>query len=76
MAPQHKKKTFNLCVDDFGTKYFSKDDAHHLIDTIKTNYEFTIDWTRSLYTGINLDCKYTASPASVDLRINVLVDQA
>ena len=24
---------FALCVDDFGVKYFSKDDAEHLINT-------------------------------------------
>ena len=50
-----RKTTFALCVDDFGTKYFSKDDAHHLIDAVKTNYEVTIDWNGSLYIGINLD---------------------
>ena len=35
--------TFTLCVDDFGVKYFTKEDANHLIAAVKTNYECTID---------------------------------
>jgi hypothetical protein len=50
--------TFTLCVDDFGIKYFSKDDANHLIKAIQTNYETTIDWTGSLYCGLNLQWNY------------------
>ena len=30
-----KSKKFALCVDNFGVKYFSKDDALHLIDSLK-----------------------------------------
>ena len=32
-----------LWVDDFGVKYTSKEDAMHLIKTLQTNYEITID---------------------------------
>ena len=35
--------TFTLCVDDFGIRYFTKDDANHLIKAVQSNYETTID---------------------------------
>ena len=57
-----RKTTFALCVDDFGVKYFSKADALHLINALETEYKLTIDWTGSLYCGLNLDWHYTASP--------------
>ena len=41
--------TFTLCVDDFEVKYFSKEDAHHLVNALNTNYEVITDWTGSLY---------------------------
>ena len=36
---------FALCVDDFGIKYFLKDDAEHLIKTLKKYYVISKDWT-------------------------------
>jgi len=51
---QHRKTTFTLCVDDFGVKYFDKNDAEHLIAAIKANYECTVDWTGATYCGMNL----------------------
>ena len=43
--------TFTLCVDDFGVKYFTKEDAQHLIQAIQSYYDTTIDWSGSLYCG-------------------------
>ena len=34
---------FALCVDDFGVKYFLKEDAEHLITTLKKNYIISED---------------------------------
>ena len=31
-----RRTVFCLCVDDFGVKYFSHDDAMHLINTLKS----------------------------------------
>ena len=42
-AHQSRKTIFALCVDDFGIKYFSKNDAEHLINTLKNYYEITVD---------------------------------
>ena len=36
---------FCSCVDDFGVKYFTKDDAQHLITSLKQSYDITIDWS-------------------------------
>jgi hypothetical protein len=50
-----KPTTFVLCVDNFGVKYFSTADAHHLINTITSSYELTTNWPGSLYCGLTLD---------------------
>ena len=44
---------FCLCVDDFGVKYFSKDDANHLIQTLNNKYECTIDWEGEFFAASN-----------------------
>ena len=44
--------------ENFGVNYVDKDDAEHLISSIKANYGLTVDWTGNLYCGISLDCDY------------------
>ena len=57
---KHKSRplTFTLVVDDFGVKYEKKEDAVHLIASIKASYRLTEDWTGNLYCGITLDWDY------------------
>ena len=43
---------FALCVDDFGVKFFSKEDAFHLINALKTKYEISQDWAGNNYSGL------------------------
>ena len=50
--------TFRLCVDDFGIKYTTKEHAHHLLNSIGTNYKYTCDWSGSNYCGLTLDWHY------------------
>ena len=33
-----------LCVDDFGVKHFTKDDANHLLDYLKKHYAISIEF--------------------------------
>ena len=47
--------SFTLVADDFGVKYVNKDDADHLISSIKALYTLTEDWLGNLYCGIALD---------------------
>ena len=50
--------TFTLVVDNFGVKYVDKNDVEHLITSIKSNYELTVDSTGNLYCGISLGWDY------------------
>ena len=38
-----RNTTFAVFVENFGIKYFSKDDALHLINSVKNHYKVTID---------------------------------
>ena len=43
-----------LCIDDFGIKYFSKDDLKHFLHSIKKYYDYHIDELESHYIGLTL----------------------
>ena len=49
---------FSLCVDDFGIKYFSQDDLHHLKTMVEKEYTATVDWKGTNYLGYTLDWQY------------------
>ena len=49
---------FCLCVDDFGVKYTSTQDAYHLIESLQNYYDITIDWGGSNFCGLNIDWHY------------------
>lgn len=49
---------FCLCVDDFGIKYFSKDDADHLLQTLKSKFKTTEDWQGKHFCGYTFDWNY------------------
>ncbi len=59
--------TFTLVVDDFGVKYENKEDADHLIASIKSTYKLTKDWTGNLYCGISLDWDYVNRTVDVSM---------
>jgi hypothetical protein len=46
---------FTLVVDNFGRKYVGEEHARHLIDSIKTTYVLTKDWSGNLYCSISLE---------------------
>ena len=62
-----RKTTFALCVDDFGIKYFSMDDANHLLAALRTKYEITVDWTGKLYCGLHLEWNYAEGYVDVSM---------
>ena len=53
-----RKTMFCFCIDDFGIKYFSKDDADHLINALKEKYEGTEDWSGKFFCGYTIDWNY------------------
>ena len=59
--------TFTLVVDDFGVKYENKEDADHLIASIKSTYKLTEDWMGNLYCGISLDWDYVNRTVDISM---------
>ena len=53
-----RRTTFCLCVDDFGVKYFSKEDVQHLHDTIAKEYTCKIDWSGENFLGYKIKWDY------------------
>ena len=53
-----RPKSFALGVDDFGIKYTREEHATHLIGVLEENYIVDVNWTGSLYYGINLEWNY------------------
>jgi hypothetical protein len=62
-----KPTTFTLAVDDFGIKYFSKSDADHLLDALRSKYELTVDWTGTSYLGFTINWDYTAGHVDISM---------
>ena len=58
---------FSLVVDDFGIKYTNRDDAQHLIDTLKKEYPITIDWDASIFLGMHLKWDYTNCTVTISM---------
>eukprot|EP00957_Ditylum_brightwellii_P013416 1013179-Ditylum_brightwellii.AAC.1 len=46
--------TFCLVVNYFGVKYKGRENAEHLMNAIKQNYEVMIDWEGSIFCSIHL----------------------
>ena len=49
---------FCLCIDDFGIKYWSKEDMDYLCNTIRVNFKYTDDPEEKNYYGLMLDQHY------------------
>ena len=58
---KHKTRPtqFVLVVDNFGVKYFTKDNLDHLADTLKKYYSVKIDSDGKELVKIELDWNYT-----------------
>ena len=62
---------FTLVVDDFGVKYTRKEDADHLLKTIKAHYDVTPDWEGRRYIGITLDWDYKGKKVHLSMPGNI-----
>jgi len=49
---------FTLAVDDFGIKYFSKQDANDLVSPLQEKNSITIDWSGDMYLGLSINWQY------------------
>jgi hypothetical protein len=55
-------------LDDFGIKYSSPDDANHLLNLLRADYEaVTVDWDASLYCGISFKWDYTRQTCDMSM---------
>ena len=45
-------------MDNFGVKYFTKDDAQKLLNALGENYTYIVDWKGYHYYGLKLDWQY------------------
>ena len=45
-------------MDNFGIKYFNKDDIHHLLNALKKHYTVSEDWAGENYCGFKLSWYY------------------
>ncbi len=49
---------FSLVVDDFAVKYTRKEDAEHLLNTLKKDYIGPEDWEGTKYLGLSIEWNY------------------
>ena len=49
---ESKPVIFTLTVDDFFIKYTNKEDADHLLNTLKEQIAISEDWETKLYCGV------------------------
>ena len=66
---KHKTRPiwFCLTVDDFGIKYFGKENAKYLIDVLKKYYKMEVDWGGTLCCGITLDWHYVKGYVDISM---------
>ena len=53
-----RRTQFCMCVDDFGIKYFNKDDAEHLLTCLQQKCKCTTDLQGQHYCGLTFDWHY------------------
>ena len=51
---QSKRTKFSLCVGDFGVKYYSIQDAEHILNILKQSNKITTDWSGEDYLGLTI----------------------
>ena len=49
---------FCVCENDFGIKYYTKSDAMHLLNVIRSHYKYTVDWYGRNYCGLSLTWQF------------------
>jgi hypothetical protein len=49
---------FSLVVNNFGVKYVGKENAQHLLDTVRHYYKCSCDWKGGQYCGLTLKWDY------------------
>ena len=53
-ANKTRRTKFCLCVDYFGVKYFNKDDADRLLESLKKHYVISTYWEGCNYLELTI----------------------
>ena len=59
---------FCLCVDDFSVRYSIKNDADHIITNLKKFYDITIDGSRKLFCGLDIEYNYDEQYIDISMK--------
>ena len=54
-------------MDDFGIKYFNKEDADHVLTVLRTAYEITVDTKGKNFLGLVLGWEYTKGYVDISM---------
>ena len=65
----HKSRPiqFSLVVDDFGVKYVGKENAEHLLNTIRKYYKCSCDWDGKRYCGLTIKWDYAGQKVHLSM---------
>jgi hypothetical protein len=50
--------SFTLVVDDFGVKYVGKENAQHLLNSVRQFYKCLCNWDGKRYFGLTIKWDY------------------
>ncbi len=66
---EHKSRPICFCLvdDDFAVKYVNREDADHLIATIRKYYPMTVDEDATKYIGLAIQWDYTNQKAHIHM---------
>ena len=53
-----RRTKFCLYIDNFGVKYYTKEDAMNLLDSLNKKYTYTMDWQGQHLYGLRLTWEY------------------
>jgi hypothetical protein len=62
-----RKIMFTLAVDDFGIKYFKREDAEHLFNALQQTYTISTDWSGTKYCGLSIDWHYSQGYVDISM---------
>ena len=65
--PLEAHMDFTLVVDNFGIKYFNKNDVQHLQQAIGTVFKYSTDWPGIFFCGMQFDWNYTEGYVDVSM---------
>ena len=70
---KHKTNSvvFTLVVDDFAVKYKCKEDVLHLLQAIKSEYDFTVSWDNCKFLGMAIEFEGDRNSASRTVSISM-----